>query len=85
MKNVTVSMDEELADRIDAVAAKSGKSVSSYLVEAARERVERDEKPETSTDHSRQVEALKRLLAGPKWSIMENGRMPTADERNARR
>ena len=32
-----------------------------------------------------QYKAVKRILAGPKWDVTENGRMPTADERNARR
>jgi hypothetical protein len=32
----------------------------------------------------RQLEALERFFAGPKWDIANNGRMPTAEERNAR-
>ena len=32
----------------------------------------------------RQLEALERILAGPKFNISNNGRMPTAEERNAR-
>ncbi|MCO5080099.1 MAG: hypothetical protein M9955_00420 [Rhizobiaceae bacterium] len=28
--------------------------------------------------------ALERILSGPKWSVMREGRMPTADERNER-
>ncbi len=85
MKNVKVSMDAQLAERIDAAAANAGESVSTYLAEAGRQRVENESAAAVAEDRNRQLEALERLLAGPKWSVMENGRMPTADERNARR
>jgi hypothetical protein len=39
---------------------------------------------EIEVKRNRQLEALERILAGPKWDVTENGRMPTADERNAR-
>ena len=30
------------------------------------------------------MEALERILSGPKWNVTVDGRMPTSDERNAR-
>lgn len=83
MKNVTISMDDELASLTRVAAAKAGKSVSKYLAEAAREKIEADEA--AIGQRNPQLEALERILAMPKWSVMENGRMPTAEERNARR
>jgi len=85
MKNVTISMEDELAHRIRVAAAKAGKSMSRYLAEAGRERVEADESASRNETRNRQLEALERVLAGPKWDVTENGRMPTAEERNARR
>jgi hypothetical protein len=85
MKNVTISMDDDLASRTRVAAAKAGKSVSKYLAEAAREKVEADDSAVAATKRNLQKEALERILSGPKWSVMENGRMPTAEERNARR
>jgi hypothetical protein len=84
MKNITISMDDETALRTRVAAAKAGKSVSKYLAEAAREKIDADE---AAAGHrrNRQLEALERILAGPKWDVTENGRMPAAEERNARR
>ncbi len=42
------------------------------------------QRPEDA-ERERRLEALQRFLSGPKFNISENGRMPTADERNARR
>ncbi|WP_274627984.1 hypothetical protein [Arvimicrobium flavum] len=85
MKNITISMDEDLAHRARVAAARAGKSVSKYLAEATRERIEADERAAADQERNRQLEALERIFAGPKWNVTENGRMPTADERNARR
>ncbi|PSJ60594.1 ribbon-helix-helix protein, CopG family [Kumtagia ephedrae] len=82
MKNVTISMDDELARRTRVAAARAGKSVSKYLAEAAREKMNAEE---TAELRNPQLEALERLWASPKWNVTENGRMPTAEERNARR
>ena len=84
MKNIAISMDDETALRTRVAAAKAGKSVSKYLAEAAREKIEADE---AAAGHrrNRQLEALEHILAGPKWDVTENGRMPTGKERNARR
>ena len=83
MKNVTISMDEDLARRTRVAAAEAGLSVSRYLAEAAREKIETD--AQKSASRNRQLEALERILAGPKWDVTIDGRMPTAEERNARR
>jgi hypothetical protein len=85
MKNVTISMDDEAAHRIRVAAAKAGKSMSRYLAEAGLDRVEADESTSRDGRRNRQLEALERIFAGPKWDVTENGRMPTAEERNARR
>lgn len=85
MKNVTISMDDDLAQRARVAAARAGKSVSKYMAEAAREKIEADEKAAPDKRRNLQREALERIFAGPKWDVSENGRMPTAEERNARR
>ena len=60
--------------------------MSKFLAEATREKLARMERNEIAgPDRNLQLEALERFLAGPKWNVMENGRMPTAEERNARR
>lgn len=82
MKNITISVDEADAARIRVAAAKAGQSVSRYMAEAGLRRVEDDE---SGARRSRQREALERILAGPKWDVTIDGRMPTADERNARK
>lgn len=86
MKNVTISMDDVLAQRIRVAAAHAGQSVSRYLAEAGQMRIEQEERPHLDEAlRQRQREALKQLLNAPKIPISENGKMPTADERNARR
>ena len=84
MKNVTISMDNDLAQRARVAAARAGKSVSKYMAEAAREKIEADEEAAAEGGRNRQLEALERIFAGPQWDVSENGRMPTAEERNAR-
>jgi len=83
MKNITISMDDDLAQRARVAAARAGKSVSKYLSEAARQKIDADEA--VAGERNLQLEALERILAMPKWDVTENGRMPTAEERNARR
>jgi len=34
-------------------------------------------------ERNREMKALERVLSGPMWDVTENGRMPTAEERNA--
>lgn len=86
MKNITISIDDELAQRIRLAAKEAGKSVSRYMAEAGREKVQTENRQtEDSERRSRQREALQRILNGPMWDVTENGRMPTSEERNARR
>lgn len=85
MKNVTISLDDELAQLIRVAAAKAGKSVSRYMAEAGREKVAADDLATSRGMRNRQAEALDRILAGPMWDVTEDGRMPTAEQRNARR
>ncbi len=83
MKNVTLSIDETLLTEARVKAARAGKSLSRYLAEL----VEADVRSGHATgggDRTEQIEALRKVLSGPKWSVMRDGRMPTADERNER-
>ena len=72
MKNVTISMDEKLLERVRINAATEGKSVSKFMAEAAAMRVGK---------HMTQAEAVKKFLAGPLWDISgPDGRLPTREE-----
>jgi metal-responsive CopG/Arc/MetJ family transcriptional regulator len=82
MKNITVSVDEKLAREIRVEAAKAGMSMSKFLAEAARQKIVASG---DATARNRQRDALLKVLSGPEWDVSENGRMPTAEERNARR
>lgn len=83
MKNVTISMDDELYRTTRIEAAKAGKSVSKYLAETLREKLAA-EGGSRATGRNPQLEAIERFLAGPPLNISENGRMPDAEERNSR-
>lgn len=83
MKNVTLSMDEELLARTRVAAAKQGMSMSRFMANLLRETLDKPESAGMNASNP-QYEALQRILAGPKWNVTENGRMPTSDERNAR-
>jgi hypothetical protein len=77
----TIAMDEELVSR----RRRPVQSVSRYLAEAGREKMEADEPRSRAAERNRQMKALERVLTGPMWDVTEDGRMPTAEERNARR
>lgn len=83
MKNITISMDDELAIRTRIAAARAGKSVSKYLAETLREKLAADEDGRPG-GRNLELEAIERFLAGPRLNISENGRMPSAEERNSR-
>ncbi|RFC67496.1 MULTISPECIES: hypothetical protein [Mesorhizobium] len=85
MRNITISMDDELASQTRIAAAKAGKSVSKYLAEAAREKIEADAVHSATQKRNEQLEALEKLWSLPLWDVSDNGKMPTAEERNARR
>jgi hypothetical protein len=83
MKNVTISMEEEVLREVRVEAAKAGKSVSRFVAELVEAGIRKP--PErTPVSRSEQMEALERILSGPKWSVMRDGRMPTSEERNER-
>jgi len=84
MKNVTISMDDELAQLTRVAAAKAGQSMSKYLAEAAREKLFADEKSVTGHGRNVQLEAIERFLASPPLNVSQDGRMPKAEERNSR-
>ena len=84
MKNVTISMDNELAHRGRVAAAKEGLSMSRFLSGILEQRLAEPSIRAPNPDNP-QYRAVQRILAGPKWDVTENGRMPTSDERNARR
>ncbi|MCV0397545.1 MAG: hypothetical protein K5872_20240 [Rhizobiaceae bacterium] len=83
MKNVTISMDDDLAREVRVQAAKAGKSMSRYIAETVEAALRQSS--EDGPKRNEQLEAIQRFLSGPKWSMMESGRMPTAEERNERR
>jgi len=83
MRNVTISIDDELYRTTRIEAAKAGKSMSRHIADRLRQEpsLALDDKAE---ERRNRLEALRRVFDGPKLPISENGRMPTADERNAR-
>jgi plasmid stability protein len=83
MKNVTISMKDEVLSELRVEAAKAGKSVSRHVADLIEASI-RKPAPPAALSRNAQLEALERILSGPKWSVMRDGRMPTADERNER-
>ncbi len=72
MKNVTISMDEKLLERVRVSAATEGKSVSRYVADVLMEK---------SSRAISQKAIIERFLSGPKWDISgPDGRLPTRDE-----
>jgi plasmid stability protein len=81
MKNVTISMDDDLYQATRVEAARAGKSMSRHIADTLR----RHDVSENDMNQRRvRLEALRRVFEGPMLPISDNGRMPTADERNAR-
>ncbi|MGF7004541.1 hypothetical protein [Aminobacter sp. BE322] len=83
MRNVTISMKDEVLAELRVEAAKAGKSVSRFVADLIEASVSKSA-PVTPMSRNAQMEALERILSGPKWSVMRDGRMPTAEERNER-
>mgnify|MGYP003580325911 FL=1 len=83
MKNVTISMKDEVLSELRIEAAKSGKSVSRFVADLVEASIGKSAPPAPMSRNA-QLEALERILSGPKWSVMREGRMPTAEERNER-
>lgn len=84
MKNITISMEDNLYRRTRIGAAKAGQSMSRYLSEAAKTRLDADEGVPSMSGRNAQLEAIERFLAGPALNIAEDGRMPSTEERNSR-
>ena len=84
MKNVTVSLDDRVVADAKVKAARAGKSLSRYMADLVEADVGGDRLPGTPATREEQIDALKKILSGPKWAIMRDGRMPTSDERNER-
>ena len=83
MKNVTISMKDEVLAELRIEAAKAGKSVSRFVADLIEASIQKPMAAAPATRNA-QMEALERILSGPKWDIMRDGRMPTAEERNER-
>jgi hypothetical protein len=76
MKNVTITLDEDLAAWVRVEAAKAGKSVSRYVGDGLVEK--------RSRDTIGQLEALEQFLSGPGYpGISKN--LPTREELYAER
>jgi hypothetical protein len=82
MRNVTISMDDKLYRMTRIRAAEAQKSLSRYISDKLREESTGDAQ---TGARNPQLEAIEHILAGPMWDVTENGRMPTREERNARR
>ena len=71
MKNVTITLGEDLVSRARVEAAKEGKSLSRFVSELVERRVGRKKT---------QLEALEAFLAGPSLPLLdENGRAPSRE------
>ena len=72
MKNVTLTLDDDIVRRARVEAAKQGKSLSRFVSDLVAQRVGRA---------LSQKEAMDRFLAGPPLHILdENGKAPPRDE-----
>ncbi|MGE0500120.1 MAG: hypothetical protein AB7O76_04200 [Rhizobiaceae bacterium] len=59
--------------------------MSRYIAGLVKSDVETGSETDEESERRHRLAALERFLSGPKLRISENGRMPTAEERNARR
>jgi plasmid stability protein len=75
MKNITISMDDELARETRIEAARAGKSVSRFVAELLKERLEKS--PEK---RSQQLEALQRFLSGPDLELLDGSGRPLREQ-----
>lgn len=72
MKNVTITLKDDLVSRARVEAAKEGKSLSRFVSELVEHRIGRK---------TTQLEALQAFLAGPLMDLTdENGKAPSRDE-----
>jgi hypothetical protein len=72
MKNVTITLDADLAAWARVEAAKRGKSLSRFLADILAEQ---------RSTRTTQSEALQRFLSAPKWPLTdEHGRLPNREK-----
>lgn len=72
MKNLTITLPDDVAAKLRVDAAKAGKSMSRYVADLLA-----TPRPDTTS----QIEAIERFLNGPTWSLTDaNGRLPTRAE-----
>lgn len=83
MKNVTITLADDVAAWARVEAAKQGRSLSRYVAELLGQR--RSEQAERQAALTHQREALERFLAGPDLPLSEGGRLPTKEELHADR
>lgn len=83
MANVTINLSDEQLSEVRVEAARAGKSVSKFLADMIERNIVK-QLPNQASTREAQLAALEKILSGPKWSVMRDGRMPTADERNER-
>lgn len=84
MKNLTISLDDELHKKARVNAAAAGLSMSRYVATLVEKDLAGSPSNEDA-DRKQRMEMLERFLSAPKLKISENGKMPSSDERNARR
>lgn len=71
MKNLTITLTEEMLSRVRVAAAKEGKSMSRFVADLVEGRVGRK---------MTQREAVEAFLAGPPLPLLdENGKAPSRD------
>jgi hypothetical protein len=83
MRNVTISMDDELHRNTRLEAARAGKSVSRYIADSLRY-LQTGGAGQDGRGRNLQLEALERMTRRRPLHIAVDGHMPTADERNER-
>ncbi|MBD0414545.1 hypothetical protein [Oryzicola mucosus] len=84
MRNLTISIADDLMQETERKAAETGRTASQYVADLLKSNLANAEQIANS-ETKRRLEALQRIFDGPMWDVTENGRMPTAEERNARR
>jgi plasmid stability protein len=83
MKNVTITLPDDVAAWARVEAAKQGRSLSRYVAELLAESRSGQVQRQEALSHQR--EALERFLAGPDLPLSEDGRLPTKEELYAER
>ena len=85
MKNLTIALDDETHQSSRILAARRGMSMSRLVANLIEREARAEEREQDANARRERIEAVERFIAGPKFEISVDGRMPTAEERNARR